>query len=219
MRKIFVFLLVLIAMGGVFAETATKHLNGDILLGFDIGAGLTTNILGNMSAMTSLEKGNYALVFGGGLNLDYYLGSVLSVSSGVRFHSGIYAFLDKNLIFNEDTNFSDIAKTPMCITVPVMAHINFPFFQWLYAGAGVTLNFPFKSLLDNQIPPEVEAQLGKIDTKGTFFIGVPIDLGFDFITAGHGGMRLFFRILPEFHGSHTVMPIGIIWQIANIKLK
>jgi hypothetical protein len=57
------------------------------------------------------------------------------------------------------------------------------------------------------------------DTNGDFFVGLPIDIGFDFVKPGRGGGRFFFRITPEFHEGGTVLPIGFIWQIYNWKIK
>jgi hypothetical protein len=47
---------------------------------------------------------------------------------------------------------------------------------------------------------------------------LPIDFGFDFIKAGKGGSRFFFRVTPEFHKNGTTIPIGFIWQIYNWKI-
>jgi hypothetical protein len=61
--------------------------------------------------------------------------------------------------------------------------------------------------------------LAGIDTKGDFFVGLPIDIGFDLVKPGRGGGRFFFRITPEFHEKGTVLPIGFIWQMYNWKIK
>jgi hypothetical protein len=55
-------------------------------------------------------------------------------------------------------------------------------------------------------------------TKGKFFVGLPIDIGFDFIRAGRGGARLFFRLTPEFHENGTAIPIGLVLQVWNWKV-
>ena len=215
--KKFVFILIisLFLAGNAFSQVANKHGKGAMLIGFDVGAAGTTNFTKILKSSASYSKGNYGLNFGAGVHFDYYLNNVFSLGTGLRYQPGIYLFLDKDYDFSKSTSFSDIAKSPICLTVPIMAHINVPVFQWLYAGAGVNLNFPIGSLLDSQIPVE----LGDFDTKGNFFIGIPIDLGFDFISAGQGGMRIFFRVTPEFHEGGTVVPIGFIWQVFNIKLR
>jgi hypothetical protein len=84
-----------------------------------------------------------------------------------------------------------------------------PKLEWLYTGIGLNLNIPILGMFDS---------LTGENTKGDFFIGLPIDLGFDFIKAGRGGGRFFFRITPEFHENGTTLPIGFIWQIYNWKI-
>jgi hypothetical protein len=54
--------------------------------------------------------------------------------------------------------------------------------------------------------------------KGDFFVGLPIDIGFDSVKPGRGGGRFFFRITPEFHKKGVAVPIGFIWQIYNWKI-
>jgi hypothetical protein len=206
-KLVLFFILVSFLAGSVFAQKADKHQGGAILIGADLGLGFTPDIFKAFNADGVFSKGNYAFYGALGAHLDFYLGTHLSLSSGLMLKRGAYAFLDREENFSDDTSFQDIAKTTYTLTVPIMMHINFPFFQWLYAGAGVQLNFPFKD------------DIGKLNMKGGFFYGIPIDLGFDFITAGQGGMRLFLRAIPEFHDGKMVMPIGINWQVFNIKLR
>ena len=146
-----------------------------------------------------------------GLTYDFYLFYWLSFNTGIMFHEDVYAILEQD--FDADGSFTDIAATPTCITIPIGAHFNIPKVEWLYAGIGLTLNIPVASLLDSADPSFKE-----IDTKGPFFVGLPIDIGFDFVRVGRGGARFFFRITPEFHKKGTVVPIGFIWQINNWKL-
>ena len=220
MAKKLIFVLVLFSLltGGVFAQKVDKHQAGAILIGMDLGAAVTPNVISTISSMfkgsDSFSEGNYAITATLGAHVDYYLFSWLSFNSGVIVKPGVYAFLRKNFEFSENTKITDIAKTPLNLTIPLMAHVNVPALQWLYAGAGLQFNFPMSSMIDSVIPPEY----GQFDTKGGFFLGIPLDLGFDFIHAGQGGMRFFFRVTPEFHDGKTVVPIGFIWQVFNIKL-
>ena len=222
-KSILILALFFILAGTAFAQKLDKHHSGSILIGGSIGAGFTPNVFSGFSSSSNISKGNYAFSAGAGAHLDYYFNNMFSITSGVGVQAGIYAFLDREINFmDEDANLVDIAKTPISITIPVMAHINFPFFQFLYAGVGVNFNIPVGSITD-EISVRVDGQNASdyvdFDTKGKFFVGVPVDVGFDFISAGQGGMRLFFRVTPEFHDGKTVVPIGLVWQIFNIRLR
>ena len=216
-RIILVLAALCLLAGSAFAQKTYKHWGGDMLIGADLGLGATTNLFKSFNVSDgAFKEGNYAGTISLGVHFDYYLNYWLSFNTGVRTHFGVYVFLDRDFQFNEDTKITDIAKTPLALTVPFNVHVNVPFAQWLYAGVGVNLNFPLLGVLDNV---KVPSQLGELDTKGSFFIGVPIDLGFDFIPAGHGGIRFFLRATPEFHEGKTVVPIGFVWQIFNIKIR
>ena len=203
-----VLLIALLLAGNLYAQKANKHEAGNILLGVGIGGGATPNFF--TASGDTIKKGNYASVAELGVNLDYYLSSWLSFNTGVFVHLGAYLFLDEELILG-GLNIMDCFQTPICITVPIMAHINIPKVQWLYLGAGATFNFPISNL--------TESELIGIDNKGTFFLGAPVDLGFDFIKPGRGGMRFFFRVTPEVHREGTPIIISFMWQTRNFKLK
>jgi hypothetical protein len=214
MRKEGLFVLVLavfIAAGGVFAQDANavhKHEPFDMLLGLNFGMGITPNI-GDLLAISNgtIPKGNYAIAFDFGLTYDFYLFNWLSFNTGLLMHPDIYVILDIDLMGVDE--FTDIAASSLCLTIPLAAHVNIPKVEWLYAGIGLNLNIPIAGLLDS---------LAGFDTKGDFFVGLPIDIGFDFVKSGRGGMRLFFRITPEFHEAGTAVPLGFIWQIYNWKI-
>ena len=222
-RKV-VLVLVLAGMlagvgGGVFAqdedgeEVVHKHKPFDMLLGLNYGMGVTPNIGELLSGSTSIPKGNYAFIVDVGLTYDFYLFYWLSFNTGFMLHEDTYLLLDQN--FENTGKLSDILATPLCITIPIGAHFNIPKVEWLYAGISLTLNIPIASLLDSA---SSGTGLEKVDTKGDFFVGLPIDIGFDFIKPGRGGGRFFFRITPEFHEKGTTVPIGFIWQLHNFKL-
>jgi hypothetical protein len=189
-------------------ETVHKHKPSDMLLGLNFGLGLTSNI-GDFFTTSggSMPKGNYAFTFDFGLTYDFYLFNWLSFNTGLLLHPDIYLILDQKL--EEVGSFSDIASSPLCLTIPLASHVNVPKVEWLYAGIGLNLNIPITGMLDGSFGA---------DTKGDFFIGLPIDIGFDFIRVGKGGGRFFFRIAPEFHKKGTVVPVGFIWQIWNWKI-
>jgi hypothetical protein len=217
-RLVLILALVVFLSGGVFAQKPSKHQPGDMLLGINYGMGTSPNVLD--IAKDEIPKGNYAL-FGMflGLNYDYYLTNWLSFNSGLSLSVWLYIFLNKpvpkeifqNLDDKALIDYDIWAKQPLIITVPFNVHINVPKVEWLYLGAGVNLNFPMER-------PWVDEELD-IDPAGKFFIGLPIDLGFDFIKSGRGGVRLFFRVTPEFHEGRTVVPISLNWQIWNWKIR
>jgi hypothetical protein len=208
-RKVFAMVLAVSIGSGLFAQ---KYEPFDMLVGLNLGMGITPSFSGLMMSMSENEipHGNYALIFDVGLSYDFYLFNWLSFNTGLFFHPDLYIILDQNLKNVE--NFTDVMATPLCLTIPLMAHINVPILDWLYAGIGLSLNFPLVGMLDNVMQDQgVEG----FDSKGPFFVGLPIDIGFDFVKAGKGGGRFFIRITPEFHEKGTTVPIGFMWQINN----
>jgi len=195
---------------GAFAQEEHKHQPFDVLLGLNYGFGMSFNMFTIPGSIANKEvpTGNYALTFDLGLTADFYLLNWLSFNTGLLLHPDLYVLLDKDLITDE--SFTDIAFTPLCLTIPIAVHVNIPKVEWLYTGIGVNLNFPISSLISSDT-------IG-FDTKGTFFVGLPIDLGFDFIRPNGGGMRFFFRVTPEFHEHGTAVPVGFVWQIWNWKV-
>jgi len=107
------------------------------------------------------------------------------------------------------------------LTIPFAAHVNIPYVEWLYTGIGLNINIPLFGMLDSTIN---DSGGPKISTKGKTFVGLPIDLGFDFVKPGRGGARFFFRVTPEFHKvdgvdkTFVTVPIGFAWQIWNWKV-
>jgi hypothetical protein len=198
---------------GAFAQE--KHQPFDVLIGFNTGFGITPNIFGLFSSISDqkIPKGNYAIIIDFGITGDFYLFNWLSFNSGLFLHPDLYVLLDQEL--KGKFEFKDIAATPLCLTIPLAAHINVPNVEWLYAGAGLSLNIPLFGLLDSTVK-NVSGM--NIDTKGDFFVGLPIDIGFDFIKPGRGGTRFFFRVTPEFHKRGTTVPIGFIWQSWNWRI-
>ena len=210
-----VLVLAIFIVGGVFAQDADavhKHEPFDMLLGLNFGLGISPNIgdLFNISGDT-VPKGNYALAVDFGLTYDFYLFNWLSFNTGLLLHPDIYAILDQD--GSGIDSFTDIAATPLCLTIPLAAHVNIPGVEWLYTGIGLNLNIPILGMLDGAVSAD-----DTVDTKGDFFVGLPIDIGFDFVKPGRGGGRFFFRITPEFHKKGVAVPIGFIWQIYNWKI-
>ena len=210
-RKSFLILLliVLLSAGSVFAG-GSRHSAGDMLLGINLGMGITTNFSDLLK--DNIPADDYGLAFNLGLNFDYYFLDWLSASTGVFATAGMYGLFDKPVNI-DNYNLTDYAKTPICFTLPLQTHINIPKAEFLYLGAGLNFNFPTRSIIDSVVK-EVD-----IDTKGKFFLGIPIDFGFDFVQQGSGGSRLFFRVMPEIHkGWGRPVLVGFVWQIYNFLL-
>jgi hypothetical protein len=211
------FLLIFVLTGTVFSAELFKHQRGDMYAGINLGIGFTSNLFNVFSAGDSFPRGNYALTFDLGLSYGYYQTEWLSFNAGLLAHFGMYAFLRQDLQLKANTGFMDIAAVPVSLAIPLAAHINIPYVSFLYAGIGVSLNIPVISLLNsNSDDPEDPRQP---DMSGDVFLGLPIDLGFDLMPEDSGGMRFFFRITPEFHRNGTVVPIGFVWQIFNLKIR
>jgi len=199
---------------GTFAQEEQKHQPFDVLIGLNLGLGITPNMpeLLRSTGGDKLPQGNYAVIFDFGVTGDFYIFNWLSVNTGLLLHPDMYMILDQDL----SGEFTDIAASPICLTIPIAAHVNIPKVEWLYAGIGLSFNIPLLDMLNSTM--ESESGMA-VDMKGDFFIGLPIDIGFDFIKPGNGGARFFFRITPEFHKKGTTVPIGFIWQIWNWKVK
>jgi hypothetical protein len=204
------------------ASSGHKHEPFDVLLGLNLGFGVSSNLFNTISAIASWQSGNTlpegaaAVTFDLGVTADFYLLNWLSFSSGLLLHPDIYLTPKGLNLTDRPAKFTDIFATPLCLTIPFAAHVNIPTLEWLYVGLGLNLNLPLTSLLDST---GVAAAITRIDTKGKFFVGLPIDIGFDFVKPGsNGGARLVFRITPEFHENGTAVPIGIMWQVWNWKL-
>jgi hypothetical protein len=215
-KGVLALVLASVLAGGIFAqEDIHKHQPFDMLLGLNFGMGITPNMGGLVRDLSNsrIPKGNYAITFDFGITYDFYLFNWLSFNTGLLLHPDIYAVLDQD--FNNVDSLTDIAATPFCLTIPLAVHINVPKVEWLYAGIGLNLNIPLVGMLDNTM---AAVGAGEIDTKGDFFVGLPIDIGFDYVKPGRGGGRFFFRITPEFHENGTAVPIGFMWQIYNWKI-
>jgi hypothetical protein len=214
-RYFFGVFLVFVLAGTAFSAEQFKHQRGDMYAGVNIGMGFTPSLFGVFSVDDSFPKGDYALTFDLGLSYDYYQTEWLSFNAGLTAHFGMYAFLTQDLPLRQNTAFTDIAATPLSLSIPLSAHINIPYVNFLYAGIGVSLNIPMVSLLNGDDPDDIRQP----DMSGDVFLGMPIDIGFDLMPEDSGGMRFFFRIRPEFHRNGTVAPIGFIWQAFNLKIR
>jgi hypothetical protein len=242
MKKLFC-LLVLVAALSTTAF-AQRHYSGDLLVGVNLGLGVSPNIgslfsgLGESGGSTpsnlnaAFPKENYAITADFGATVDYYLFDWLSFSSGILAHPDVYMLFDQDfgslnleelLETGVVNNFKGVFGMPICLTIPLMAHVNLPWVDWLYLGAGINLNIPLMTLplgdaLEGLTNNDAGLTIDLGNLKGDFFIGIPIDVGFDFISPDGGGMRFILRATPEIHAKGTTVPIGFVWQIWNWKV-
>jgi len=208
-----VFILIFVLTGSVFSAEQPRHQRGDMYAGLNLGVGFTPSLFNTISVGDSFPRGTYALTFDLGMSYDYYQTGWLSFSAGLSAHFGMYAFLPSPMQVGPNVGFQDIAAIPASLTIPLSAHINVPYLDFLYAGIGVSLNVPVFSLLASDDPESIR------QLEEDVFLGMPIDIGFDLMSEDSGGMRIFFRITPEIHRNGTVVPIGFVWQIFNLKIR
>ncbi|MDR1230925.1 MAG: hypothetical protein LBK61_05940 [Spirochaetaceae bacterium] len=181
-----------------------RYAPSDMMLGYIMGSGINGE-----GDIFNLKKGFFVANAYLGVNYDFYFFNWLSASTGLYLLELTSVVLKEDLsMMSSDLSITDMMQTPVCLTIPVSAHVNVPRAEWLYLGAGVNFNIPLFSLLDTA--PEV-ANVDLPDTKGSFFISVPIDIGID-IAKGTGSRRFAIRITPNFLKSGTLVTYGIMWQ-------
>jgi hypothetical protein len=184
-RFIAIIALVFALCRGVIAQTGEthKHEQFDMLLGLNLG-------FGGIDTGTVLEggSGSFALSADVGLTFDFYIFNYLSVNTGILLHPEGHLIMEDNMKKNYTSGFklSDYAATPLCISLPIMAHFNTPRLEWLYLGLGTAINIPLIGMLDSLDYD--------IDTKGEVFVSLPIDIGFDLIQRNKNGMRFFSEL-------------------------
>lgn len=216
MKKIVGLLIMVCAVSGAaFAQYAGEHQHEprDMLIGINVGSSVYLSIKNaatdhrEVSVLTSMDVG---------LTYDFYIFNWLSVNTGLLLHPQFVAIYKPEYVdIADDLKLEDYLQSPLCLTIPLQAHINVPRAEWLYVGAGINFNIPLTSMtgeLSKASGVEFE------DTKGSFFISLPIDIGFDLIKFRDGGARFFFRFTPAFLKQKTLVPFGFIWQIYNFRI-
>ncbi|MDR1239357.1 MAG: hypothetical protein LBK27_04520 [Treponema sp.] len=198
----------------VFAqEEGPKHRHEplDMLLGINLG----TTLFATMKDFVTNPKVSFLWSADFGLTYDFYVFSWLSVNTGLLLHPQFSAIWKPEYEEKPDLKLTDYIQAPLCLTVPLQAHVNVPRVEWLYLGAGINLNFPVTGMLE-----ELEKAIGldMPDSKGKFFVSVPVDFGFDMTDSRNGGVRLFFRLTPTFLEQGTLVPFGVMWQIYNFRI-
>ncbi|MCL2832694.1 MAG: hypothetical protein FWD78_05955 [Treponema sp.] len=216
MIKKIVCILVLLALisGAAFAQFSPhKYKSMDMLLGLDFGMGATYNAY-NLSSFP-WQKANYAAAVDFGLNYDVYLFPWLSLSTGVLGRTGVYFSLNAEMA-EDNIDLTGIAKTPVSVTIPLSFHINIPYVNFLYIGAGAAINIPVYNWSVTEL--SVGDNKYTFGAKGGMFISTPIDFGFDLVKANKGGSRFILRFAPEFHQEGMYLPVGFMWQFYNFRI-
>ncbi|MDR2600924.1 MAG: hypothetical protein LBC53_00510 [Spirochaetaceae bacterium] len=214
MKKIAIMLIAAVVLhGAVFAQEEaaeepvakkeTIHKQGDMLLSIDFG------LHGAYSGTPfELKKGSLLFAAEAGAGFDYYALDFLSVSSGLFVHESLSLYLKNDILESSNIDLGDILKTPFCLSIPIRAHVNIPGAEFLYVGLGLQFNIPLFSILEASVDEKELSDAG-LDTKGSMFLNMPIDLGFDFIKKGASkGARLTFRIVPTFFKNYTTVGFG-----------
>jgi hypothetical protein len=176
----------------------------DMMLGFTSGMGLNGS-----GDVFSLKEGFFVLNAYMGANYDFYFLNWLSASSGLYLLEHMSIVLKEDIPEGSNLSMTDMMQTPFCLTIPVSVHVNMPRAEWLYLGIGVNFNIPLFSLLKT-VPQARDFDLP--DTKGSFFVSLPIDIGID-MAKGTGSRRFVFRVTPNFLKSDPLVTFGLMYQI------
>ena len=213
-KKLALILALSLAVSGA-AFSQHKYKSMDMLLGVDFGMGATYNSY-NLSSFP-WKAMNYAVTGDFGLNYDVYVFPWLSLSTGVAARSGLYCVFD-SAVEEDDIGLAMAlgAKTPVSVSIPLSFHINIPYANFFYLGAGVAINIPVTKWSVKELEiKDTEFTFGR---KGDNYISIPIDFGFDLVKANKGGSRFIIRFAPEFHKEGTFLPVGFMWQLHNFRI-
>jgi hypothetical protein len=207
-----------------------RHNSFDMLLGINVGlgAGWSGNKLPDIlwTDEVDVKKGDVNMAASVGLNYDLYFFHWLSISTGISLRPMLAVVLREDKIpFRLGDQADDstvIIRNPVSLTFPLQFHINVPFAEWLYLGAGVNINIPVENF--NLLSSLIKYDEGSAK-RGVTFFSIPIDIGFDSIKPGKGGSRFFFRYERSYLDSLSFLDsdaiintYGFIWQLHNFKL-
>jgi hypothetical protein len=182
-------------------QPQTRFQPFDMLLGLSSGAGI--NMGGDPF---SQKKGFFIMNADLGVSYDFYVFSWLSAGSGLFLHLHASEVLKEDIDKNSYFSFIDGLWVPLCITLPLMAHINVPHAEWLYVGAGLNVNIPLFNLMETVSLPD--------SPSNAVFLSVPIEVGIDFATA-RSPKRFVLRIMPNMLESGTLLSFGFMYQSSS----
>jgi hypothetical protein len=214
MKKMAGIMFLVVGLSSVgFAQESSSAVSGratdhryapyDMLLGFT--GGMDIHWSGNAFG---LNEGSFVFNGYAGANFDMYFLNWLSASSGLFLLEHMSLILKEDFSMNPSLSVTDVMQTPICLTIPVAVHVNVPRAEWLYLGAGVNFNIPLFNLLST-IPEARNADLP--DTKGSFFMSVPVDIGID-MEKRNGSHRFVVRVIPHFLKADTLVTVGFMYQ-------
>jgi hypothetical protein len=187
------------------SSSGTKYKSLDMLLGYDVGVGF------NMSGdVFDFKKGFFIFTMDLGINYEFYILSWLSVGTGLGLHENMSLVLKDDIAnIKPRPDLKDLMRTPVCITFPFNLHVTTPRLEWLYFGVGANVNIPIFSIMDTaSIPSNIDLP----DTKGSVFVSLPIDVGFDFGHSDNECKRFLLRVTPTFLEIDTLVTYGIFYQ-------
>jgi len=194
-RKALLFLIIFSFFSGNIFSQENKYDKYEMLIGVGVGLGLTPDLLIDFyRELISYDdyyvypNRNSAFYFEFGLNVDFYLTNYISINTG-------FTFRPETIRFKSGPEY----VFPVYVNIPYSVHLNVPNAETLYIGIGVSRYIPVNIIYNNLKQ----------------FIGIPVDIGFDFIKSKRGGRRLLFRMTPEFHEKAVLIPFGIYFQTYN----
>jgi hypothetical protein len=197
----------LVFMCAVLSSTAFAqgYNQFDMLLGYGTGVGF--NMGGDVF---NLKKGFFIVTVDAGINYEFYITNWLSIGTGFGIHENMSIVIKKDIPDSEnEPELKDLLLTPFCLTVPINIHVTTPGVEWLYFGVGANINIPIFSLLETS---DVADDIDLPDTKGSVFVSLPIDIGFDFGHNEESSLRFLFRVTPTFLELDTLITYGIFFQ-------
>lgn len=195
-KKISLFFIVLVVLStNIFAQNYdNKYYPQDNIIGVSVGFGGMADV-----GIFKNRAGSAIATAHIGITYNHYFDNYLAVNTGFMFHSELYTKLKQDL--PSGAKLINYMKAPFCLTIPVGFSFNIPRMEWLYMGAGVNMNIPIANMNSTQSR-----------TKEILFVGIPVDLGVDFMKYNISGFRLFLRVTPTFHKEGVFAPIGLVWQ-------
>ncbi|MDR0538914.1 MAG: hypothetical protein LBG74_00200 [Spirochaetaceae bacterium] len=189
---------------------------------FDMYLGLSLGLAGMYDGEPfEFKKGSAVFTVDFGFMYDIYVASCLSFSAGVFLHNHTSLYVKDDLSKISITDIPSLVQmlqSPMCITVPLMAHLNIPPIEWLYVGAGFSINVPFYDMLQAEFKKNQLYKDFLAFESISMFMAVPIHIGFEFFKPDSNISRFYFTITPTFIPKQkTFLPVGIVYQ-RNVKI-
>jgi hypothetical protein len=193
----------------------------DMLIGVNAGIGYARQTF-NYYTLSNVGANYMNMTLGP--TFEVYIFDWLSANSGVLVRGDFGYASGKFGETNSTKHMIDIY--PQSVVLPIAGHVNLPFMPWLYAGAGISFNFPLFNVAGSREPSDFSRNLWLYSYSAEdfkklekVFISIPIDIGIDMMKDNQkNGSRLFLRIAPEFHKKDVLwkvtvlVPVGLMYQ-------